>query len=102
MRAGSESKRSVSGGEGRAGGWGLGVGEGVDGPVPFKRAAGVKRADGAQPQRGSARVPRGRGDPFPPPPPPPTGPLRALDQREGFWRKNERGFSSDEGGAFFG
>src|SRR5437879_9695 len=33
--------------------------EGATGPVPVKRAAGAARPDGAQPTRGSARVPRG-------------------------------------------
>src|SRR5437763_1008078 len=76
--------RVERGGGGGAGGGGAGGGEGVDGPVPGRRAAGGTRRDGAQPQRGRARVRRGRGHPFPPPQPPPAGPLRARSTSERF------------------
>ena len=44
--------------------------EGSSGPVPSNGAADVARRDGAQPPRGSARVPRGPGDPSHARPPP--------------------------------
>src|SRR5215467_3053126 len=43
-------------------------GGGAAGPVPSKRPSEVARPDGAQPPRGSERVPRGRGRPSPAPP----------------------------------
>src|SRR5262245_7840504 len=42
---------------------------GVAGPVPSKRPSEVAHPDGAQPPRGSERVPRGRGHPSRPRPP---------------------------------
>ena len=41
----------------------VGVRGGVAGPVPAARAAGPACPDGAQPQPGSARVPRGPATP---------------------------------------
>src|SRR5262249_35334587 len=49
-----------------------GRGGGAAGPVPSKRPSEVAHPDGAQPPRGSERVPRGRGGPSPGPPTPTT------------------------------
>src|SRR4029453_7411664 len=45
------------------GGWGGGGGGGVDEPLSLRVPSGPRRPDGAQPRRGSERVPRGRATP---------------------------------------
>src|SRR2546428_8762637 len=51
----------------RSGSWGSALGKGATGSVPSKWRCNLFAGDGAQPQRGSARVPRGRATPSPVP-----------------------------------